>query len=136
MTSILNFEEELKKSKEKNNKQVFELTDNILEGCNRIYDAKLNGALQEDELSKELIAEGKLFSNQIKKGLKTEEDVENFEKELPDGKNNYFAFPHKNLDVAKSTIKQTNTVALFNAETLNNATQMTESYSKGLKIAG
>lgn len=140
MTSIINYEEVLKKlkneTKEKDNNQVFELSEAILEGSNRIYDAKLSGALQSDELSKELIAEGKLFSNQVEKGIKTEEDVENFEKELPDGKNNYFAFSHKGLDVAKSTIKQTNSFALLKAENMNKATQMPEGYSKGLKIAG
>ena len=129
MTNVINFEEAMKRAGKK-----FELSDTILEGCNRIYDAKLSGALQEDELSKELIAEGELFSRQVEKGKKTEEDVRDFEKELPDGKNNYFAFPHKELDVAKNTIEQTNSFALLKAENLNKRTQMPEGHSKGLRM--
>lgn len=136
MTSIVNFEDIYKEKKEITNRQVFELSNSILNGCNRIHDAKLSGALQDDELSKELIAEGRLFSNQIEKGLKSEKEVEDFEKEIPDGKHNYFVYPHKELDVAKNTIIQTNNVALLNAENLNKRTQMPEGYVKGLKKVG
>lgn len=110
MTSIVNFEERIKSTGT--------ISETILESLNRIHDAKLSGALREDELSKIITLEGKLFANQVSKGLRTEEAVEDFEKEIPNGKYNYFAFPHKDLDVAFSTIKQINTAALFDMENL------------------
>ena len=108
MTSIVNFEERMKSSGR--------LSNTILESLERLHDAKLNGALKEDELSKILTLEGKLFANQVSMGLKNEEEVEDFEKEIPNGKYNCFNYPHKDLDVAFGTIKQINTAALFDRE--------------------
>ena len=88
----------------------------ILESLNRLNSAKLTGVLTKDELSKILMLEGSLFANLVSRGLKTEEEVDDFEKEIPDGKINYFSFEHKDLDVAYKTIKQANTAALYDRE--------------------
>lgn len=110
MTSIVNFEERMKSAGR--------ISDTILESLNRMYDAKISGALKEDELSKIMTLEGRIFSNQVSRGFKTEDDVEEFEKEIPNGKYNCFNFPHKDIDVAFNTIKQANTAALFDRENL------------------
>ena len=102
--SIVNFEEHMSDRS----------SNVIFDSLNRLYDAKKSGVLGEDELSKIIILEGKLFSNQVSKGIKNEEDIESFETLLPN--NNYFNANHKNLDVARDTIKQANTVALYNRE--------------------
>ena len=88
----------------------------ILDSLIRMYYAKLNGALEEDELAKLIMLEGSLFSNLVSRGLKTEEDVEDFEKEIPNGKINCFSTKHKDLDVAYGTVKQANTAALYDRE--------------------
>lgn len=126
MTSIVNFDEKIRSSSN--------LTDEFFDKLNRLHEAKISGALKEDELSKLLICEGKLFSNLVRKGYKTEKDVESYENNIPSGEYQIGNYNHKDISVAKSTIKQTNTVALFDAETLNKRTQMVESYSKGLKM--
>lgn len=92
------------------------LSDTILYSLNRLNSAKQSGALIKDELSKLIILEGSLFANQVNRGEKTEEDVEDFEKELPNGKYSVFSFGHKDLDVAYDTVKQANTAALFERE--------------------
>ena len=110
MTSIVNFEERMKSTGR--------ISDTIFESLERLHDAKLSGALKEDELSKIITLEGRIFANLVSKGSKTEEQVEDFEKEIPNGKYNCFNFPHKDLDVAYNSIKQANTVALFDVENL------------------
>lgn len=110
MTSIVNFEERMKATGR--------ISDTILESLERVHDAKMTGALKEDELSKIITLEGRLFANQVSKGLKTEEQVEDFEKEIPNGKYPCFNFPHKDLDVAYNVVKQADTVALFDVENL------------------
>ena len=57
------------------------LSDTILYSLNRLNSAKQSGALGKTELSKLIILEGSLFANQVNRGEKTEEDVEDFEKE-------------------------------------------------------
>ena len=54
-------------------------SDIILKSLNRMNEAKLNGALTKDELSKIIMLEGSLFANLVSKGLKTEEEVEDFD---------------------------------------------------------
>jgi len=125
MTSIVNFEERMKSTNT--------LTNEFFSAFNRMHDAKLSGALKEDELSNLLILENKFFANLVSKGLKTEEDVETYENDMATGKMPIGTYPHKGLDLAFSSIKQTDTAALFDAETINKRTQMPESYSKGLR---
>ena len=90
----------------------------ILDSLNRMSEAKVNGSLTKDEFSKIIMLEGSLFANLVSRGLKTEEEVEDFEKEIPDGKSHYFSFKHEDLDVAYGTIKQANTAALYDRENL------------------
>ena len=101
-------------------------SDIILESLNRMNDAKLNGALTPEELSHIITLEGSLFANLVSRGLKTEEEVEDFEKEIPNGKSNYFSFNHKDLDVAYGTIKQANTAALYDRENLTKHSRLTK----------
>lgn len=128
MISIVNFEERVKGTGI--------LTTQFFDSLNRIHDAKISGVLKEDEFSKLLILENKFFANLVRKGLKTEEDVEMYENDMPNGKTPIGDYPHRDLDVAFSSVKQTDTAALFDAETISKRTQMPESYSKGLRKVG
>lgn len=92
------------------------LSDTILNSLNRLHVAKINGALSKGELAKIITLEGKLFSNQVKKGLKTEDDVDTFETQFPNGEYRVFDFDHEGLDVAFESVKQENTVALLAKE--------------------
>ena len=130
MINTVNLEQNIKRD----DKRFFGLTTEILETSNRIHDAKLSGALKETELASELISIGKLFANQVKMNLKTELDVETYENDMATGKTPIGDYPHKNLDVAFSVVKQTNTDALLKAAELNKKTQMPDGYSKGLKM--
>jgi len=56
------------KSSERNSDVVFNL-------LNRIHDAKLSGALLNNELSKLEMLIGSIFANQVTRGLKTEEKL-------------------------------------------------------------
>ena len=98
----------------------------ILDSLNRMYDAKPNGALGEDELAKLIMLEGSLFSNLVSRGLRTEEDVEDFETEITNGKANYLSFRHKDLDVAYGTVKQANTAALYDRENLTRHSRLSK----------
>jgi len=95
------------------------LSNEFFDSLNRIHDAKNSGALQSSEFSKLLILENKFFANMVRKGLKTEEDVETYENHLmPVGE-----YPHDDLNVAFSSIKQANTAALFDRENMLKQTQ-------------
>ena len=124
MTSIVNFEERMKSSGT--------LVDEFFALYNRIYDAKLTGSLKENEYSKLLILENKFFANLVRRGLRTEEDVETYENDIPNGNYPIGNYDHKDIKFAKDTIRQTNAAALFDAETLGRRTQI-DSYSKGLR---
>ena len=91
------------------------ISDVIFESLNRMHDAKKSGVLGHDELSKLLKIVGDVFATQVRNG-KTEEDVENFEKEIPNGKYNYFNYNHTGLSEAYETIRQSNTAALLDRE--------------------
>ena len=101
-------------------------SDIILESLNRMNAAKLNGALTKDELAKIITLEGSMFANLVSRGLKTEEEVEDFEKEIPNGKTNYFSFQHEDLDVAYGSIKQANTAALYERENLTRHSRLSK----------
>ena len=125
MTSIVNFEERIKGSGT--------LTDEFFTLMNRVHDAKLTGSLKEEELSKLLILENKFFANLVRRGQRTEQDVETYENDIPNGSYPIGNFEHKDIKFARDTIKQTNTAALFDAETLSSRMQFDDSYSKGLR---
>lgn len=93
-------------------------SDALLEMLNRFYDAKISGALKKDEFSSMIKLVGGMFSNQVANGLKTTEDVANFENNLPpiDG---YFSYPYNKLREAIAAIREANTVALYEAEKYN-----------------
>ena len=109
------------------------LSDEFWDNYNRFYDAKLNGALKENELSNLLILENKFFANLTKRGLKTETDVEKYENDMITGKYQIGNFPHENIKLAYDTVRQTNTAALFDASLLNDRKQINVGYSKGLR---
>lgn len=93
----------------------------FFESIERFNIAKSTGALTGDELSKIITLVGNIFSNLVvSKGLK-EEDVEKFETLIPD--KNIFNYNHKELEVAKKTVEQANTVALMDQERISRKAQ-------------
>lgn len=94
MTSLANFEEKI----------VDRPSDVILESINRLYDAKLSGAIREEELSKIIVLEGDLFANKIKQGKVSNNEIEQTEAFLTgfigENKDKYFSLKHKDLDRA------------------------------------
>ena len=105
------------------------LSDEFFDSVNRLHDAKLAGSLTNDELANLLILENKFFANLVSKGLRTEEDVEKYENDSDYSKTPIGTYNHENLPLAKNTIKQANTAALFDAETLNRRSEI----QKGLR---
>jgi hypothetical protein len=78
--------------------------DGILEGLNRLNEAKLTGALKEDEFSNLIRNIGDLCANRIAQGKLNPNDIESLECYMgcfigPERKN-YFEFEHINLDLA------------------------------------
>ena len=108
MTSIMNFEEHMKSSDRVSNV--------IFNSINRFYDAKLSGALKSDELAKIITLEGQIFANQIRSGKVTEEEIEAFETQIPNGKYDCFAIKHDKLNVAYQDVIQGNTAILYERE--------------------
>lgn len=98
----------------------------ILDSLNRINEAKPKDGLAKDELSKLIMLEGSLFANLVRRGLRTEEDIEDFEKEIPNGKANYFSHKHEELDVAYGTVKQANAAALYDRENLTRHSRLSK----------
>ena len=108
MTSIMNYEEHMKSSDR--------VSDVIFNSINRFYDAKISGALKSDELAKIIILEGQIFANQIRNGKVTEEQIEDFETQIPNGKYDCFDLKHENLQVAYQDVIQGNTAILYERE--------------------
>jgi hypothetical protein len=83
-------------------------SDVVFSSLNRLYDAKLSGALVRDELSKILVSVGDLFANKIKQGKVNEDDIESVEVYLTgftgENSDKYFSFPHTDLDRASKTV--------------------------------
>ena len=82
-------------------------TDLVFESLNRIHDAKLSGALKETELSNNLILTGDIFANKIKQGKVSDDVIDSYKEYISQflrpNKDKFFAFPHKDLDVATKT---------------------------------
>ena len=83
-------------------------SDVILDSINRLYDAKLSGALKDSELSGIIINIGDLFANKIKQGKVSNNEIESFETYISgfvgENKDNYFAYPHSDLDRATKSV--------------------------------
>ena len=107
-SSIVDFEQHMKTTDRP--------TDVILNSLNRFTKAKETGALRDDELAKIEILIGRLYANLVRMGKKTEDDVEDFERQVPNGKYDAFNYPHKGLDVAHDYIVQADTAALYDRE--------------------
>ena len=98
-------------------------SDTLLNGLNRILDAKRTGALNKDELSKEIILAGDIYSNGLKYN-RVEGDPESFKSFIPNG--NIFNYKHAGLDIAAKTVDQ----AIGAAEMGKDAKEETASYQK------
>ena len=79
-------------------------SDVIFNSLNRIYDAKLSGALKETEFSDILISIGDIFANKVKQGKVSNDEIESYESHLTqflgENKDKFYNHPHKDLDVA------------------------------------
>ena len=98
-------------------------TNTFFESFEYFAHAKESGALKGDEFSKIQILLGNIFSNQVRRGLRTEEQAEDFISQIPNGKWNCYNYPHKDQDVAYSTISQDVAAALYDQERLNKQSQ-------------
>ena len=90
MTSIVNFEENMKSTERP--------SDIVLNSINRFYDAGLTGARENDEFAKIEIQLSRLYANLVRNGKRTEEESEDFQNFMP--AENYFNFEHEGLDIA------------------------------------
>ena len=112
--SIVNFDENLKEGV---SASLFDLT-------NHLYTSKLSGAVVEDDLAKVVVLEGKLFSNLVSQGKRNEENINDFEKEIP----SFDYSTQKHMKEALEIVKEGNTNALMEQERWN------KSPIKGLRI--
>ena len=83
-------------------------SDLVWDKYNRLYDAKLNGSLKNDELSELMILVGESFVSNIKQGKTEEDEVRSFQDYVSgftkENKDNYFNFKHADLDRAAKII--------------------------------
>lgn len=91
----------------------------FFESFERFEIAHRTGALTGDEFSKMQILLGSIFSNLVKKGLRTEEQAEDFLYQIPNGEWKCFDYPHKDQSIAYKTIEQDVTAALYEQERIN-----------------
>lgn len=130
MTSIVNFEENLKDRK----------SNVILESLNRFHDAKISGAIRPDELSKIIVLVGDLFANKISKGEVSKEEIDETESFISqftgENKDSYFDINHADLDKSSKMFLEGDFFALEKyQERLKNSSPLfdEESYSSGFK---
>lgn len=129
MSSILNY-----------NDQVKDRPSNVIfTSVNRLYDAKLSGALKSTELSEIIIGLGDLFANKIKQGKVTLDEIESAESFLTqfatDNKDVYFSYKHEDLSRAAKTFLEGDDFALEKAEERNMSSKNVfefENYGKSL----
>ena len=95
----------------------------FFESIERFETAHRTGALVGDELSNIVILLGSIFANKVRKGLRTEEQAEDFLNQIPNGKWNSFSYPHKEQDTAYKTVEQDINAALYEQEKINNQAQ-------------
>lgn len=101
--------------------------DTLLDGTNRLYHAKLTGALESHEFANNEILVGDIYANGLQQN-KVAEGPETFKSFIPT--KNIFKFPHEGLEEAAKTVKQAIDVAIVNAKFLDNAEE--EKGKKGL----
>lgn len=130
MTSIVNFEENLKDRK----------SNVILDSFNRFYDAKKSGAISPDELSKIIVLTGDLFANKISKGEVGKEEINQTESLISEfiepNKDNYFNIKYDDLDKATKMFLEGDFFALEKYEERSKKSSPLfdeETYSKGFK---
>lgn len=102
MSNLINFTENLKDSR----------VNSLLDYINYMHETKNNANIN-DSLSKCVVICGELFANQVKKGDKSQDDVESFEANLIGEK----VFLHaKDLDFANTIVREGNVMALAEYE--------------------
>ena len=95
----------------------------FFESFERFEVAHRTGALVGDEFSKIEILLGSIYANLVRRGLRNEEQAEDFLNQIPNGKWNNFNYPHKGQDIAFNAVEQDITVALYNQEKTNMQSQ-------------
>lgn len=118
-------------------------SDVILDSINRLHDAKLSGALKEDELSSIIINIGDMFANKIKQGKVSNDDIESFEVHISgftgENKDNYFAHSHADLDRSTKIVFESIDFAkdeLDQRKQYSQPVMDAESYTKSFKKLG
>lgn len=91
----------------------------FFESFERFEVAHRTGALVGDEFSKILISLGSIYSNLVKKGLRTEEQAEEFLSQIPNGEWKCFDYPHKDQAIAYKSIDQDISAALYEQEKMS-----------------
>ena len=93
------------------------LSDKIFKSCNRIYQAKISGALNQDEFSDTIISISTVYANQVKMGIHNEDDeIETYLANIPKDSKGYFSFPHFGLNEAYKASFETITMAQLDRE--------------------
>ena len=92
MTSISNFEESIKSAERP--------SDLVLNSLNRIYEAKLNNVLDENELSKSIVLTGNLFANKVRQGKVLSDEMESTKTTVEKLRKEYFTHKHNDLATA------------------------------------
>ena len=95
----------------------------FFESIERFATAKETGALTGDELSKILELLGSIYSNLVRRGLRTEEEAEEFLNQMPNGKWNCFNYAHKGQEIAYKTVEQDINAALYDQEKISMQSQ-------------
>ena len=103
MSSLVNFRENLKDN----------MTNSLLDYLNYMYETKKNSETN-DALAKCVLMCGELFSNQVKRGNKSQEDIESFEANLLSG--TIFSDKNEDLDLANTMVREGNAMALAEYE--------------------
>lgn len=109
MTSIINFEENMKSTDR--------TSDIIFSSLNRFHEAKLNGALEKDELSKIIVLTGNVFANKIKQGKVSDEEIDQVESFVEGLSSHYFNHEHTDLERASKIFLEGNYAALEKSNT-------------------
>ena len=95
----------------------------FFEELNYFSTAKETGALTGNEYSNLLISLGSIYANLVRRGLRTEEEAEDFLGQIPNGKWNCYNYPHKDQEFAFNTISQDIAAASFKRETFARQSQ-------------
>ena len=118
-------------------------SDEIFDGLNRLYDAKLSGGLQESELSSIIVSIGDVFAKTVENGKQASDNIESFESHLTqflgENRDKYFNFSHKDLSRATKTCLEGIDIAQAKLQQRNEYAQpvmSAESYESNFKRLG